>query len=216
MEAKKNNFLTNLLSTLLLLTCLVAGFFAYQTQTLVKELQEIRIQELKKQTPTPTPTVSPVGFSGYNQNGKRFTLDLSKECIQESGIVCKTDAFTLTIDPESSGMGALSKPKISQLKFGNYEWEKRLFIEKDREYATYGMTYMDNYYLIKVIFEPYSDNASAYFDRILSTFKFTDSESITSPVACTMEAKVCSDGTSVGRTGPNCEFAPCPTKAPQP
>ena len=29
--------------------------------------------------------------------------------------------------------------------------------------------------------------------------------------ACTQEAKICPDGTSVGRTGPNCEFAPCPT-----
>ena len=28
--------------------------------------------------------------------------------------------------------------------------------------------------------------------------------------ACTMDAKVCSDGSSVGRTGPNCEFSPCP------
>lgn len=28
--------------------------------------------------------------------------------------------------------------------------------------------------------------------------------------ACTQEAKVCPDGSSVGRTGPNCEFAPCP------
>lgn len=27
---------------------------------------------------------------------------------------------------------------------------------------------------------------------------------------CTEEAKVCPDGSSVGRTGPNCEFAPCP------
>lgn len=27
---------------------------------------------------------------------------------------------------------------------------------------------------------------------------------------CTMEAKVCSDGSSVGRTGPNCEFVACP------
>ncbi len=27
---------------------------------------------------------------------------------------------------------------------------------------------------------------------------------------CTQEAKVCSDGSSVGRTGPNCEFADCP------
>ncbi len=27
---------------------------------------------------------------------------------------------------------------------------------------------------------------------------------------CTMEAKVCPDGSAVGRSGPNCEFAPCP------
>ena len=29
------------------------------------------------------------------------------------------------------------------------------------------------------------------------------------PVACTTEAKICPDGSSVGRTGPNCEFASC-------
>jgi hypothetical protein len=29
-------------------------------------------------------------------------------------------------------------------------------------------------------------------------------------VACTMEAKICPDGSSVGRSGPKCEFAPCP------
>lgn len=29
-------------------------------------------------------------------------------------------------------------------------------------------------------------------------------------VACTMEARQCPDGSYVGRTGPNCEFAPCP------
>lgn len=37
--------------------------------------------------------------------------------------------------------------------------------------------------------------------------------------ACTMEAMVCPDGSAVGRTGPNCAFAPCPTPpapAPQP
>lgn len=30
------------------------------------------------------------------------------------------------------------------------------------------------------------------------------------PVACTMEAKICPDGSGVGRVGPKCEFAPCP------
>ncbi|MCX6823267.1 MAG: hypothetical protein NTX91_04745 [candidate division SR1 bacterium] len=35
-------------------------------------------------------------------------------------------------------------------------------------------------------------------------------EQPTEPKACTMEAKLCPDGSSVGRTGPNCEFAKCP------
>lgn len=30
------------------------------------------------------------------------------------------------------------------------------------------------------------------------------------PVACTQDAKICPDGSAVGRTGPNCEFVPCP------
>jgi len=29
--------------------------------------------------------------------------------------------------------------------------------------------------------------------------------------ACTQEAKLCPDGSAVGRSGPNCEFTPCPT-----
>lgn len=32
-------------------------------------------------------------------------------------------------------------------------------------------------------------------------------------VACTMEAKLCADGSAVGRVGQNCEFAPCPSEA---
>lgn len=34
------------------------------------------------------------------------------------------------------------------------------------------------------------------------------------PVACTDEAKVCPDGSYVGRTGPNCEFSACPEVKP--
>ncbi len=32
-------------------------------------------------------------------------------------------------------------------------------------------------------------------------------------IACTQEAKLCPDGSAVGRTGPQCEFAPCPDVA---
>jgi len=35
-------------------------------------------------------------------------------------------------------------------------------------------------------------------------------KNIQKPVGCTQEAKVCPDGSAVGRTGPNCEFAQCP------
>lgn len=30
------------------------------------------------------------------------------------------------------------------------------------------------------------------------------------PVACTADAKLCPDGSAVGRVGPDCEFAACP------
>jgi len=35
-------------------------------------------------------------------------------------------------------------------------------------------------------------------------------DSINEPIFCTQEAKLCPDGSYVGRTGPNCEFAECP------
>jgi len=34
---------------------------------------------------------------------------------------------------------------------------------------------------------------------------------IQKPIVCSQEAKVCPDGSTVGRTEPNCEFAPCPS-----
>jgi len=30
------------------------------------------------------------------------------------------------------------------------------------------------------------------------------------PIVCTADAKLCPDGSYVGRVGPNCEFAQCP------
>lgn len=35
-------------------------------------------------------------------------------------------------------------------------------------------------------------------------------------VACTMDAKICPDGSAVSRTSPKCEFAPCPTSQSSP
>jgi hypothetical protein len=37
-------------------------------------------------------------------------------------------------------------------------------------------------------------------------------DATTGPVACTEEAMLCPDGSYVGRTGPSCQFAPCPQR----
>lgn len=53
-----------------------------------------------------------------------------------------------------------------------------------------------------------------YYMKTQSTPYPSPSPSVSSsptPLACTLEAKACPDGSFVGRVGPNCEFAPCPS-----
>lgn len=41
-------------------------------------------------------------------------------------------------------------------------------------------------------------------------FLLFNQQSSEQPVRCTMEARLCPDGSAVGRSGPSCTFAPCP------
>lgn len=45
------------------------------------------------------------------------------------------------------------------------------------------------------------------FERAMKRSSLPDSEN---GKACTLEAKICPDGSSVGRSAPDCQFAPCP------
>ncbi len=45
---------------------------------------------------------------------------------------------------------------------------------------------------------------------LIAVFIVTKNFAVAPTLECTQEAKICPDGTGVGRTGPNCEFAPCP------
>lgn len=45
---------------------------------------------------------------------------------------------------------------------------------------------------------------------ISGAFFLYEKDPIETPVACTEEAKMCPDGSFVGRVAPNCEFAECP------
>ncbi len=49
----------------------------------------------------------------------------------------------------------------------------------------------------------------------VAVFLINQNEQAPNGIACTMDAMICPDGTAVGRVGPSCEFAPCPT-APTP
>jgi len=51
----------------------------------------------------------------------------------------------------------------------------------------------------------------AFISALYLTYKGYDYVIDSGPTACTMEAMMCPDGTTVGRTGPNCSFAECPT-----
>lgn len=48
---------------------------------------------------------------------------------------------------------------------------------------------------------------------VASVLYFISGYSQNNTAVCTFEARICPDGSSVGRSGPNCEFALCPTVA---
>jgi hypothetical protein len=51
---------------------------------------------------------------------------------------------------------------------------------------------------------------AAIFFGVIEKLEKSQSDINQEPVACTMDAKICADGSAVGRSGPNCEFAACP------
>jgi len=70
----------------------------------------------------------------------------------------------------------------------------------------------DSYYQLSFLIA--GPGLSPRAEQILATLKSMSPTPTNPPAggqkACTMEAKLCSDGSSVGRSGPNCEFTPCP------
>lgn len=81
-QPKQSNFLIILLSSLLFISVIIAGFFAYQTQQLVKELQMMKSEQKQMTEPTsesvatPDPTADWKTYSFLNFN---FTLKYPSE-----------------------------------------------------------------------------------------------------------------------------------------
>lgn len=121
---------------------------------------------------------------------------------------------------EGSTCAELSSKKLTPIKLGDNTFSQSGLINcGPNGVAFFYVLNNGNIYEAKVeTTASYEKDALPVIKQILSTFKFTDSFTVT-PTAepthslgryCTQEAKQCPDGSYVSRTGPNCEFAACP------
>ena len=252
-----NNFLVTLLSVLLLLAVTAAGFFAYQTQNLVRQLRELESVSTPTPTTSPEPIASPdptADWETYINTKYNYQIKYPTDWVAKS-----TEPGPPAFDLIATSRGFITYPNtysgVSDAKayitietdgsqnqaYSNYEeWLKNIststFFEVENKTTTsfagtqaimvsgsyngYGFpakiktVYFssptkDTYFSISSTNEVGNTNENIV-EQILSTFKFIEPNTSSSPVACTMEAKICPDGSSVGRVAPNCEFAPCP------
>lgn len=232
---KQSNFLVTLLSILLLISCLIAGFFAYQTQKLVKELTIYRLQptEAPVPTPTPYPTADWKTYENikYGYTVKYPPLLVPVETINDSYLSflnfegdTTPETFSIyvrksnldneieTIRAQTEGHILTTLTKTDYIKINGYDAIKLEYSPDQPEIGPKTTTVAVNNGKYSYVINTNTE----YHDLVLSTFKFIEPEASSSPlgVACTMEAKICPDGSAVGRSGPKCEFSPCPTPKP--
>lgn len=204
---RSDNFLVILLSILLVLASLIAVFFGLQKQKLANELQEIRNEKVVEIESTPNPTIDAMtGWETYANTEYNFSIKYP------SNYKLLTNKESLYGWPNAVALiysGGQSYDLPIEIWSDKNEYKQK-YSTLDEKYITM-VSILNNKYLTLV-----NLNENEIVDKIISTFKFTEPEATSSslPVACTMEAKICPDGSAVGRSGPNCEFAPCPTPKP--
>ena len=193
-----NSFLVILLSVLLLLSVIIAGFFAYQTQKLVKELTMLKTEPIPTPEVTMEPTTEPVATDSSEvdptANWKTYiNKDFSFKYPNDSSI--KTDTILADGSVEFSNFvfllektddrlvnyvnklkdtnGAISTNKMIN-KFEAIEW-----IGSYKNAPTHYVSMLSNGSVFN--FGITTDNMTQFvstetklLDQILSTFKFTN------------------------------------------
>lgn len=255
-EPKQNNFLISLLSILLLISVFIAGFFAYQTQKLVKELRVIGNKPEPTASPTQTPdptadwktyTNTKYGFSfKYPQPDElsskydKFT-DKLVEINGLDSLIIKIEPINTTesdpsiwwskqaVDPFMKRSTACYNKSITRSITSRYTEVLDNTINPVVDFNTDVVLLRQEQKQIcneppfnQIILIPtkngeilsIQEGYSVVGEQILSTFKLIEPAVSSSPVACTMDAKICPNGSAVGRSGPKCEFDPCPTTKP--
>ena len=213
-EVKKDNrsSLLVIFGILIIILTVVSGSLFYQNQKVKEELAKQR-QPTPASTTIPSPTPEPkepVGYVGYNPEGKRFLLDLPEGCGEEYGeedvsITCTTDDSIITINPQAGGFGMEGYEPAGmdtgEIVVDGYTWDYKIWIDEDgTAFAAYDLTdeVTEDYYLIHVKYGPYSQEAKDYFEDVLSTFRFLEGNE-----------KLCleNDGTWINKYN-ECEYIP--------
>jgi hypothetical protein len=201
---KPNNFLVILLSILLLISCVIAGFFAYQTQELVKELTKTR--SLVISSPISTPTIDPTAnWKTYYNTKANYSLKypVSDWKILNTGVIEEKEAgqdstnVGLIYQPDISkaahelvfiitpSVPETDKNKLNQTKEIGDNYLANCWITEDNGYefcwlknSTQGGYLNINFNISK------DENINSMIDQIFSTFKFIDN---TKEEACIKE-----------------------------
>ncbi len=195
-KPKQNSFLITLLSILLLLSCTIAGFFAYQTQNLVKELTTLKNTTEPTPTSTSLPTEAPTATeSGVvagtenwkTYNGKFVSFKYPPDWVKNSDLELKglNPNIRVVVAEEGSMMNECMQQGQSETRNG--------FVVKNFTRVSAGemcsgkdLTELESWVVkdinsygpgIQIFYnsnEPANKLPNAIISNILSTFKFTN------------------------------------------
>ena len=189
-STKKSSGVLLIFGIAIILLCVIAGFLYWQNQSLKKQLiVQIIPTPAPSIAPAPTPApVKPTGFVGYNIDGNIFMLDFPEECVynqdgDEITIACINNGEEIIINLQAGGFGIEgyepADMRNGSIYVNGYTWEYKIWIDTDgTAFAAYDLTdpNTNDYYLIHVAFDPYSDDGKEYFENILTTFRFMSDE----------------------------------------
>lgn len=162
------------------------------TEDIGNELEKTDI--IRINTPRPNQVVSsPLTITGEARGSWFFEASFPVVLTDWDGLIIAQGIATANPPAGGDWMTSEFVPFEATLTFtpdkNAYSYKGTLILHKDNPS---GLPEHDDALEIPVVFAEATGNTSP-------------------PKACTQEAKLCPDGSYVGRTGPNCEFAPCPS-----
>lgn len=201
-KPKQNSFLTTLLSILLLLSCIIAGFFAYQTQDLVKELTKLKSKTESTPIATSLPTEAPTAtgsavvteikdWKTYANISSKYEVAYPDDWVIEnvaSGSMgnVTSDARYIQISPAGAKHGTFGIeemqmiPPSEEANLNSTKVVGNLTLRCNGNFTNDSKTWCwvkvpnQEKYLNIQVFKNVNVEVNKILDQILSTFKFTN------------------------------------------